>query len=68
MQLHTSHHNIEENKYIRFEVFMAVTMKNAVFLRNVLRLLVTPNAVPCLPDDGGDKFLRKVGSYKSHIA
>jgi hypothetical protein len=57
----------------RFEVFTAVTMKNAKFLRSVLRLPVTANAAPstagsCQPGDGGYKFLRKVGSYKSHTA
>jgi hypothetical protein len=36
-------------------------------------LLVTANVVPsspihCHPDDGGAKFLRNIGSYKSHTA
>jgi hypothetical protein len=43
-----------------------------VFLRSVLRLLVTANvpsfADSCHLDDGGDMFLRNVGSYKSHTA
>jgi hypothetical protein len=41
-----------------------------VFLRSGRRLLVTASVVPihrfCHPDEGGAKFLRKVGSYKSH--
>jgi hypothetical protein len=43
-----------------------------VFLRSVRRLLVTASVVPsspsCHPDEGGAKFLRNVGSYKSHMA
>jgi hypothetical protein len=41
-----------------------------VFLCSVLRLLVTAKVVllSCLPDDGGDTFLRKVDSYKSRTA
>jgi hypothetical protein len=37
-------------------------------LRCVLRSLVTANALPssCPLDDGGDTFLRNVGSYRSH--
>jgi hypothetical protein len=61
---------------------MAATMKNIVywdvtsyvivFLRSALRLLVTVNVTssPILvtPDDGGAKFLRNVGSYKSRTS
>jgi hypothetical protein len=38
--------------------------------RNVLRLLVTANVVrsSCHSDDGGNKFLRNVGTYNSHTA
>jgi hypothetical protein len=43
---------------VRFEVFTAVTMKNGVFW------VVTP----CGSDEGGARFLRNVGSYKSHTA
>jgi hypothetical protein len=43
-----------------------------VFLRSVRRLLVTASVVPSSPiihtDVGGAKFLRNVGSYKSHMA
>jgi hypothetical protein len=72
---------------IRFEVFMAMTMKNVifwdvmpfgsckktfVFLCSVDQLLVMANvpssAILVTPDDGGAKFLRNVGSYKSHMA
>jgi hypothetical protein len=45
----------------RFEVFTAVTMKNGVFW------VVTPCGF-CHPDEGGARFLRNVGSYKSHTA
>jgi hypothetical protein len=34
-------------------------------LRSVRRLLVTDS---CHPDEGSAKFLRNVGSYKSHTA
>jgi hypothetical protein len=38
----------------------------------VLQLLVTASNVPSSltrhPDDGGDMFLRNVGSYKIHMA
>jgi hypothetical protein len=53
------------NGYVRFEVFTAVIMKNGVFW----------DVTPCgscksrlSPDEGGAKFLRNVGSYKSHTA
>jgi hypothetical protein len=40
--------------------------------RSVIQLLVTANIVRsspiCHPDDGGDRFLRNVGSYKSNTA
>jgi hypothetical protein len=44
-----------------------------VFLRSVRRLLVAACAVPSSsifghPDEGGARFLRNVGSYKSHTA
>jgi hypothetical protein len=44
-----------------------------VIFRSVLRLLVTANVVPIsktvfISDDGGDKFLRNLGSYKSYMA
>jgi hypothetical protein len=51
--------------------FIRVT-KIGVFLRSVRRLLVAACVVPsspiCHPDDGGARFLRNVGSYKSHTA
>jgi hypothetical protein len=48
---------------VRFEVFTVVTMKNGVFWD------VTPWFTDsCHPDEGGAKFLRNVGSYKSHTA
>jgi hypothetical protein len=43
----------------------------SVFLRSALRLLVTATFLVhrfFSPDDGGAKFLRNVGSYKSHTA
>jgi hypothetical protein len=54
---------------------MAVIMKNCVFwgvvpcdARSVLQLLVIANVVSSTDsfhsDDGGDSFLRNVGSYK----
>jgi hypothetical protein len=72
-------HRHTNNKMIcvRFKVFTTVTMKNAVFLDvkpcgscedrgfGGTHLLV---ATYFLPDDGGDTFLRNVGSYKSHMA
>jgi hypothetical protein len=49
----------DQETVVRFEVFTAVTMKNAVFW----------NVAPCrscelnfYPEDGGDTFLRNVGS------
>jgi hypothetical protein len=58
--------------YVRFEVFTAVTMKNGVFW------VVTPTSSGrqksvtkidfCHPDEVGSRFLRNVGSYKSHTA
>jgi hypothetical protein len=39
-----------------------------VFLRSVRRLLVAACVVPCPLDEGGARFLRNVGSYKSHTA
>jgi hypothetical protein len=69
---------------VRFEVFTAVSMKNGVFwvakkyqvlvfLRSVRRLLVAACVVHSSPifghpDEGGARFLRNVGSYKSHMA
>jgi hypothetical protein len=59
---------------VRFEVFTAVTMKNGVFC------VVTPCGSCknrrsggtwrhfCHPDEGGARFLRNAGSYKSHTA
>jgi hypothetical protein len=56
---------------------MAVTMKNAVFwdvtpCGSGQQFLVTPNVfLACRlfhPDDGGETFLRNVGSHKSHTA
>jgi hypothetical protein len=57
---------------VRFEVSTAVTMKNGVFWD------VTPCGSckngrfegndSCHPDEGGAKFLRNVGFYKSHTA
>jgi hypothetical protein len=52
---------------------LAVTSNpHLVFLRSVRRLLVTAKVVPSSPTlyhpDGGDKFLRNVGFYKSHTA
>jgi hypothetical protein len=48
--------------YIRFEVFTAVTMKNAVFWD------VTPRGSCKNGRFGATKFLRNIGSYKSHAA
>jgi hypothetical protein len=42
--------------------------KNSVLLRSVRRLLFTASVVICHPDEGEAKFLRNVGSYKSHTA
>jgi hypothetical protein len=59
-------------RIVRFEVFTAMTMKNIVFWD------VAPcgvQSVTCLtgnlvfftcPEDGGDMFLRNVGSKQSH--
>jgi hypothetical protein len=48
------------------------TLAGFVILCSVHRLLVAANVVPssysCHPDDGGTRFLRNVGSYKSHTA
>jgi hypothetical protein len=51
--------------------YVMVTEQNVecntlVYLRSVRQLLVTASVVPCHPDEGGAKFLRNVGSYKSH--
>jgi hypothetical protein len=48
---------------VRFEVFAAVTMRNAVFW----------DVAPCrssgyYPEDGDNKFLRNVGSHKIYTA
>jgi hypothetical protein len=40
----------------------------SAFFRSVRRLLVTASVVPSRPDEGGAKFLRNAGSYKSHSA
>jgi hypothetical protein len=47
-----------------------VTRIGEIFLRSVRRLLVTASVVRSsqilvTPDEGGAKFLRNVGSYKS---
>jgi hypothetical protein len=44
--------------YVGFQVFTAVTLKNTVFWD-----VMSPD-----PDDGGDTFLRNVGSYKRYTA
>jgi hypothetical protein len=41
--------------FVKFDVFTAVTMKIVVFW-------------DVTSDDGGSNFLRKVGSYNSHMA
>jgi hypothetical protein len=46
-------------------------LQDFIFLRSVGRLLVTADVrstESCLPDDGGAKFPRLVGSYESHTA
>jgi hypothetical protein len=51
--------------------FIRVTRIGELFLRSVRRLLVTATFLVhrfLSPDDGGAKFLRNVGSYKSHTA
>jgi hypothetical protein len=70
-----------DNERVRFDVFTAVTMKNAVFWDAALcRSCVTDvseelqTAAACsrwyltcrffYPEDGGDTFLRNVGSHK----
>jgi hypothetical protein len=54
---------------LRSEVFTAVTMKNGIFW-DVTLCGSCKNwhfgGTSCHPDDGGAKFLRNVGSYKSH--
>jgi hypothetical protein len=45
---------------VRFVVFTAVTLKNAVFWD------VTPCESSRHPDDGDVKFLPNISSYKSH--
>jgi predicted DNA repair protein MutK len=52
---------------------IGTTLVITVFLHSVRRLLVTANVVTSSPilvnlDDGGAKFLRNLGSYKSHTA
>jgi hypothetical protein len=56
-------------------VFSVVTPCGSckIFLRSVRRLLVEACVVPSSPifphpDEGGARFLRNVGSYKSHTA
>jgi hypothetical protein len=50
----------------------AATSNRRTLRRNVRRLLVAACVVPsspiCHPDEGGARFLRNVGSYKSHTA
>jgi hypothetical protein len=47
-----------------------VSEERTAFIISVTRIgeLGTTLAVTNNPDDGGDKFLRNVGSYKSHTA
>jgi hypothetical protein len=49
-----------------------VRCEKMVFLRSLRRLLVAACVVPSspnfYPDEGGARFLRNVGSYKSHTA
>jgi hypothetical protein len=69
--------------YVRFEVFTAVAIKNAVFWDvtpcgsckiqrfGVMHRRYHREGTPAdsfHPDDGGDAFLRNVGSYKSQTA
>jgi hypothetical protein len=72
--------SFEEVLWVRLQVFTAVTMQNCVFWdvtpcgsfgissQHVsvasYSELVTDS---CHPDEGGAKFLRNVGSYKSHM-
>jgi hypothetical protein len=74
---------LDNFKYVRFEVFTAVTMKNAVFwdvasCRScVNRRFGGTSAATCsrwffargffYPEDGGDTFLRNVDSHKIYI-
>jgi hypothetical protein len=47
------------------------TLWSLILLHSVRWLLVTASVVPgspIPPDEGGAKFLRNVGSYKSHTA
>jgi hypothetical protein len=56
-------------KYVIFEVFTAVTMKNAVFWDVTLQTAATCSRWFLArgffyPEDGGDTFLRNVGSIR----
>jgi hypothetical protein len=57
---------------LRRMALVRTDVSEEIFLRSVRRLLVTASVVPsspiCHPDEGGTKFLRKVGPYKSHTA
>jgi hypothetical protein len=54
-------------KYVRFEVFIVVTMKNAIFWDVASLQPPAHSGSSCgffYPEDGGDAFLRNVGSHK----
>jgi hypothetical protein len=54
------------HNFVRFEVFTAVTMKNAIFW-DVAAATCSHWFLACgffYPEDRGDRFLRNVGSHK----
>jgi hypothetical protein len=63
--------DISEELSASFIRVTRISELGTTLLRSVRRLLVTASVVPsssCQPDEGGAKFLRNVGSYKSHTA
>jgi hypothetical protein len=62
------HYQAEKNQQARNTV-----SSNFFFIRSILQLLVTANVVTSwlilfIADDGGDMFLRNIGSCKSRMA
>jgi hypothetical protein len=74
--------SVNFNVYVRSEVFTAVTMKNAIFWDvapcrscvnrcfggTSMRFTLVPRSRIFYPEDGGDTFLRNVGSNKIYTA
>jgi hypothetical protein len=61
--------SIRVTRFVELEITLAVTTNRSTLRRNNSYCQYWSYlADSCHPDDGGDTFLRNVGSYKRHMA